>query len=287
MPRWIRAKRRSSAWNQAPDPAMLDIPRCSDAGSRRLRTRRPGNEDRSARKFAGSRRARPVLAGAKTPSRPGATAMRYQDNSGRSISWSGSSSDSWSAAGSRCSRRPRAGGGRGAGTSCGVRRDGWTGRALGRLEGRRPLRPGSDPSPVQFLSRWNVPRPAPGSARCQGRRAAVPGGVPGRAVRRGQQPRAVRARWTEDVGDIEVRRPAGGMTSALDPLLQAVGGIWIAWGAGMRTRSGRRPGAGARAARSTRATRCAGSGSIGTTCTATISASRTSSSGRSVTCARS
>ncbi|MBW3554395.1 MAG: trehalose-6-phosphate synthase, partial [Gemmatimonadetes bacterium] len=39
-------------------------------------------------------------------------------------------------------------------------------------------------------------------------------------------------RWGEDVGEIKVRRPAGGLTSALDPLLQAVGGVWIAWGSG-------------------------------------------------------
>jgi trehalose 6-phosphate synthase/phosphatase len=39
-------------------------------------------------------------------------------------------------------------------------------------------------------------------------------------------------RWGEDVGEIVVKRPAGGLTSALDPLLQAVGGTWIAWGSG-------------------------------------------------------
>ena len=39
-------------------------------------------------------------------------------------------------------------------------------------------------------------------------------------------------RWGEDVGEIRVKRPAGGLTSALDPLLQAVGGTWIAWGSG-------------------------------------------------------
>lgn len=39
-------------------------------------------------------------------------------------------------------------------------------------------------------------------------------------------------RWGEEVGDINVRRPAGGLTSALDPVLQAVGGVWIAWGSG-------------------------------------------------------
>ena len=39
-------------------------------------------------------------------------------------------------------------------------------------------------------------------------------------------------RWGEDVGEIRVLRPAGGLTSALDPLLQAVGGVWIAWGSG-------------------------------------------------------
>jgi trehalose 6-phosphate synthase/phosphatase len=39
-------------------------------------------------------------------------------------------------------------------------------------------------------------------------------------------------RWGEDVGEIRVKRPAGGLTSALDPLLQTVGGVWIAWGSG-------------------------------------------------------
>src|SRR5690625_156149 len=39
-------------------------------------------------------------------------------------------------------------------------------------------------------------------------------------------------RWGEEVGEIEVRRPAGGLTSALDPILQEVGGTWIAWGSG-------------------------------------------------------
>ncbi|HSH44520.1 MAG TPA: trehalose-6-phosphate synthase [Longimicrobiales bacterium] len=39
-------------------------------------------------------------------------------------------------------------------------------------------------------------------------------------------------RWGEDVGEIRVKRPAGGLTSALDPLMQAVGGVWIAWGSG-------------------------------------------------------
>jgi alpha,alpha-trehalose-phosphate synthase [UDP-forming] len=39
-------------------------------------------------------------------------------------------------------------------------------------------------------------------------------------------------RWGDEVGELQVRRPAGGLTSALDPLLQAVGGVWIAWGSG-------------------------------------------------------
>lgn len=39
-------------------------------------------------------------------------------------------------------------------------------------------------------------------------------------------------RWGDEVGEIQVKRPAGGLTSALDPLLQAVGGVWIAWGSG-------------------------------------------------------
>ncbi|MGQ0561818.1 MAG: alpha,alpha-trehalose-phosphate synthase (UDP-forming) [Gemmatimonadota bacterium] len=33
-------------------------------------------------------------------------------------------------------------------------------------------------------------------------------------------------------GNVIVRRPAGGLTSALDPMLQAVSGDWIAWGSG-------------------------------------------------------
>ncbi|MGH7482185.1 MAG: alpha,alpha-trehalose-phosphate synthase (UDP-forming) [Longimicrobiales bacterium] len=39
-------------------------------------------------------------------------------------------------------------------------------------------------------------------------------------------------RWGEDVGEVQVRRPTGGLTSALDPVLQALGGVWIAWGSG-------------------------------------------------------
>jgi trehalose 6-phosphate synthase/phosphatase len=38
--------------------------------------------------------------------------------------------------------------------------------------------------------------------------------------------------WNEQQTEIVVRRPAGGLTSALDPLMQAVGGHWIAWGSG-------------------------------------------------------
>ncbi|HEX8395502.1 MAG TPA: trehalose-6-phosphate synthase [Longimicrobium sp.] len=39
-------------------------------------------------------------------------------------------------------------------------------------------------------------------------------------------------KWSQEVGEMEVRRPAGGLTSALDPLLQALGGMWVAWGSG-------------------------------------------------------
>jgi trehalose 6-phosphate synthase/phosphatase len=39
-------------------------------------------------------------------------------------------------------------------------------------------------------------------------------------------------RWAEEVGEISVRRPTGGLTSALDPLLQQLGGVWVAWGSG-------------------------------------------------------
>ncbi len=33
-------------------------------------------------------------------------------------------------------------------------------------------------------------------------------------------------------GDIVVNRPAGGLTSALDPVMQSAGGTWVAWGSG-------------------------------------------------------
>jgi trehalose-6-phosphate synthase len=38
--------------------------------------------------------------------------------------------------------------------------------------------------------------------------------------------------WDDGHAEVVVRRPAGGLTSALDPLMQAVGGVWIAWGSG-------------------------------------------------------
>jgi trehalose 6-phosphate synthase len=41
-------------------------------------------------------------------------------------------------------------------------------------------------------------------------------------------------RWDEAHEKITVARPAGGLISALDPLMQAVGGSWIAWGSGDR-----------------------------------------------------
>jgi trehalose-6-phosphate synthase len=43
--------------------------------------------------------------------------------------------------------------------------------------------------------------------------------------------------WDEATDDIVVRRPAGGLVAALDPLMQAVGGTWIAWGSGDRDRA--------------------------------------------------
>jgi alpha,alpha-trehalose-phosphate synthase [UDP-forming] len=39
-------------------------------------------------------------------------------------------------------------------------------------------------------------------------------------------------KWSAEVGETTVTRPAGGLTSALDPLLQALGGMWVAWGSG-------------------------------------------------------
>ncbi|MBA2572798.1 MAG: trehalose-6-phosphate synthase [Gemmatimonadetes bacterium] len=38
--------------------------------------------------------------------------------------------------------------------------------------------------------------------------------------------------WTGEVGEIQASQPAGGLTSALDPLMQALGGTWVAWGSG-------------------------------------------------------
>jgi trehalose-6-phosphate synthase len=42
--------------------------------------------------------------------------------------------------------------------------------------------------------------------------------------------------WDEDAETIGVQRPAGGLVAALDPLMQAVGGTWVAWGSGDRDR---------------------------------------------------
>src|SRR5690606_37551219 len=39
-------------------------------------------------------------------------------------------------------------------------------------------------------------------------------------------------RWSEEVGEMRVQVPTGGLTSALDPLMQALGGTWVAWGSG-------------------------------------------------------
>ena len=39
-------------------------------------------------------------------------------------------------------------------------------------------------------------------------------------------------RWAADGQGVEVRRPAGGLTSALDPVLRACGATWVAWGSG-------------------------------------------------------
>jgi trehalose-6-phosphate synthase len=42
--------------------------------------------------------------------------------------------------------------------------------------------------------------------------------------------------WDDGSDEIGVRRPAGGLVAALDPLMQAVGGVWVAWGSGDRDR---------------------------------------------------
>ena len=42
--------------------------------------------------------------------------------------------------------------------------------------------------------------------------------------------------WDDGAEQIEVRRPAGGLVAALDPLMQTVGGLWVAWGSGDRDR---------------------------------------------------
>jgi trehalose-6-phosphate synthase len=42
--------------------------------------------------------------------------------------------------------------------------------------------------------------------------------------------------WDDAAEAVSVRRPTGGLVAALDPLMQAVGGSWIAWGSGDRDR---------------------------------------------------
>ena len=36
-------------------------------------------------------------------------------------------------------------------------------------------------------------------------------------------------------GEVSVDRPAGGLTAALDPVMQTVNGTWVAWGSGTPT----------------------------------------------------
>jgi trehalose-6-phosphate synthase len=42
--------------------------------------------------------------------------------------------------------------------------------------------------------------------------------------------------WDDAADEVAVRRPAGGLVAALDPLMQTVGGLWVAWGSGDRDR---------------------------------------------------
>jgi alpha,alpha-trehalose-phosphate synthase [UDP-forming] len=44
------------------------------------------------------------------------------------------------------------------------------------------------------------------------------------------------AHMRNEAGEVTVQRPAGGLALALDPVLQAVGGTWIAWGHGSADR---------------------------------------------------
>lgn len=43
--------------------------------------------------------------------------------------------------------------------------------------------------------------------------------------------------WDDAAETVSVRRPAGGLVAALDPLMQAVRGTWVAWGSGDRDRA--------------------------------------------------
>ena len=60
--------------------------------------------------------------------------------------------------------------------------------------------------------------------------------------------------------EVRVIRPASGMATALDPVMRACGGTWVAHGGGDADRDGSTRTTACASRRTTRATRCAASG---------------------------
>src|SRR5690606_28908487 len=103
-------------------------------------------------------------------------------------------------------------------------------RPARRDGGRGAIGDGRRPAPSQALRRMEAGLAQPARLGPDDAGPLFRDAFPGRrlVVVTNREPYEHRRRGDE----IVVSRPAGGITSALDPLLQAVGGVWIAWGSG-------------------------------------------------------
>ena len=83
---------------------------------------------------------------------------------------------------------------------------------------------------------------------------------------------------------IEIKQPAGGLVSALDPTMRHTHGTWVAWGSGSADRETADESGRVLVPPTSNRTRCDESGSTPPISRATTTGSRTARSGRSVTC---
>ena len=83
---------------------------------------------------------------------------------------------------------------------------------------------------VLVLTRRTIPPPEAATARQARVAAALAARLPGRqlVIVSNREPYVHR----RSRHGVEVERPPGGLVAALDPVMQALGGVWIAWGSG-------------------------------------------------------